>query len=220
MGRPISQVRDCRQNGLTHFTGEGPQGEWADLFYMWGTAGKTGWLIAQVRDCYAHWHQTSIGPHSAFKALSHSNLQQRTYPGERPPISEDLPSLKKKKKSFLTYFHTNESPTKYYASLANTSVQFLGRWQSHWVKSCCSWSLLYNTTLRSRADSLCSHVILHEWLTFYSVFLNIQLKWCTYSTDMVGASWNCCCLRAFCVHHTTRHHVTSCKATYVKCMCV
>ena len=37
------------------------------------------------------------------------------------------------------------------------------------------WSLLYSAILRSRADSLCSHVILHEWIAFYSVFfLNIH----------------------------------------------
>ena len=35
------------------------------------------------------------------------------------------------------------------------------------------WSLLYSTVLRSRADSLRSHVIRHEWLAFYSAFLNI-----------------------------------------------
>ena len=28
----------------------------------------------------------------------------------------------------------------------------------------------------------------------------------------------CSHLNAFCVHHTTMHHVTSCKATYVRCM--
>ena len=37
---------------------------------------------------------------------------------------------------------------------------------------CCCWSLLYSAILRSRADSLLSHVILHEWLAFYSTFLN------------------------------------------------
>ena len=36
------------------------------------------------------------------------------------------------------------------------------------------WLLLYNAILRSRADSLRSHVILHEWTAFYSAFLNIQ----------------------------------------------
>jgi len=39
---------------------------------------------------------------------------------------------------------------------------------------CCCWSLLDSAVLRSRADSLRSHVILHEWLTFYSAFLNIH----------------------------------------------
>ena len=36
------------------------------------------------------------------------------------------------------------------------------------------WSLLHSAVLRSRADSLRSHVILHEWLAFYSAFLNIH----------------------------------------------
>ena len=35
---------------------------------------------------------------------------------------------------------------------------------------------------------------------------------------MAGTTRNCCHLGAFCVHHTTVHHVTSCKATYVRCM--
>ena len=43
-------------------------------------------------------------------------------------------------------------------------------------------------------------------------------KWCTYSGGMAGATWNCCHIGAFCVHHTTMHHVTSCKATCVRCM--
>ena len=32
------------------------------------------------------------------------------------------------------------------------------------------WSLLHCAILRSQADSLCSHVILHEWIAFYSGF--------------------------------------------------
>ena len=42
--------------------------------------------------------------------------------------------------------------------------------------SCVSyyWSLLYSAILRSRTDSLRSHVILHEWIAFYSAFLNIH----------------------------------------------
>ena len=39
---------------------------------------------------------------------------------------------------------------------------------------CCCWSLLYSAILRSRADSLRSRVILHQWLAFYSAFLNIH----------------------------------------------
>ena len=80
------------------------------------------------------------------------------------------------------------------------------------------WSLLYNAILRSRADSLRSQVILHEWIAFYSAFVEYPPKWWTYSAGMAGATWNCCHLGAFCAHHTTMHHVTSCKATYVRCM--
>ena len=37
---------------------------------------------------------------------------------------------------------------------------------------CCCWSLLCSAVLRSRAESLRSHVILPEWLAFYSAFWN------------------------------------------------
>ena len=36
------------------------------------------------------------------------------------------------------------------------------------------WSLLYSAILRSWADSLRSHVILHERIAYYSAFLNIH----------------------------------------------
>ena len=39
---------------------------------------------------------------------------------------------------------------------------------------CYCWLLLYSAILRSRANLLRSHVILHEWLAFYSAFLNIH----------------------------------------------
>ena len=72
------------------------------------------------------------------------------------------------------------------------------------------WLLLYSAILRSQADSLLLHVILHEWIAFYSAFKKKNpLKWCTYSAGMAGATRNCCHLGAFCVHHTTMHHVTS-----------
>ena len=43
------------------------------------------------------------------------------------------------------------------------------------------WSLLYSAILRSRADSLRSHAILHEWMAFYSAFFEYLPKWCTYN---------------------------------------
>ena len=94
----------------------------------------------------------------------------------------------------------------------------VGAAKSFWI-SCC-WSLLNSAILRSRADSLCSHVILHEWIAFNSALFEYPPKWCTYSAGMAGATWNCCLLGTFCVHHTTMHHATSCKATYVRCMCI
>ena len=93
------------------------------------------------------------------------------------------------------------------------------RCSNHWAipapGRCWCWSLLYSAILRSRADALRSHVILHEWLAFYSVFLNIHRSGVLNNADMAGATWNCCLLGAFSVQHTTMHHVTSCKATYV-----
>ena len=44
--------------------------------------------------------------------------------------------------------------------------------------------LLYSAFLRSRADSLHSYVILHEWLAFDGTFFEYPLKWCTYSAGM------------------------------------
>ena len=78
---------------------------------------------------------------------------------------------------------------------------------------CCCWSLLYSAIIRSWADSLHSHVILHEWLAVYNVFLNIHgRKWCTYSASMADATWNCCHLSMFCVHHANHapHHFMQC----------
>ena len=68
---------------------------------------------------------------------------------------------------------------------------------------------IYSAILRSRADSLRSHVILHECIAFYSAFLNIH--WC--HKNLLPERVN---IGTFCVHHTTMHRVTSRKAT---CMC-
>ena len=66
---------------------------------------------------------------------------------------------------------------------------------------CYYWLILYSAILRSRADSLHSNVILHEWIAFYSAFFEYPPKWCTYSAGMAGATTNCCHLSMFCVHH-------------------
>ena len=41
------------------------------------------------------------------------------------------------------------------------------------------WSLSYSAVLRCWADSLRSHVILHEWIAFYGAFFEYPPKWCT-----------------------------------------
>ena len=61
------------------------------------------------------------------------------------------------------------------ASFKNTSYpHFCCCWVETWFKYYYHWSLLYSAVLRSRADSLRSHVILHEWIAFYCTFLNIH----------------------------------------------
>ena len=44
----------------------------------------------------------------------------------------------------------------------------------HKQNCCCCWSLLYITILHSRADSLRLHVILLEWIAFYSAFFTVH----------------------------------------------
>ena len=53
------------------------------------------------------------------------------------------------------------------------AMEILTQWPSYQGCCCCSWLLLYSAILRSQADSMHSHVILHAWLAFYSPFLNI-----------------------------------------------
>ena len=73
--------------------------------------------------------------------------------------------------------------------------------------ACLIWLIddcLYSAVLRSRADSLRSHVILCEWQAFYIVgfFFYHPPKCCTYtySTGMASATWNCCHLGTSCVY--------------------
>ena len=67
------------------------------------------------------------------------------------------------------------------------------------VKENVFWLFLYSTILRSRVYSLRSHVTLHEWIAFYSAFLNIHqsgvltaLAWLVpYETAAVSAQVLC-----------------------------
>ena len=56
------------------------------------------------------------------------------------------------------------------------------------------WLLLYSAIPRSRADSLRSHVILREWLAFYSAFFNIHrsgvLTALAWLVPLVTAVWS------------------------------
>ena len=78
-----------------------------------------------------------------------------------------------------------------FAALAPRSLyrRLLSR---QWSYCFCCWSLSYSTILCSQADSLCLHVILHEWPAFYSAFLNIHQSGVLNGTDMTGATWNYC----------------------------
>ena len=96
--------------------------------------------------------------------------------------------------------------------LAVSEIYFQVDWLIDW------WSLIQRYSPLSWADSLRSPVVLHEWQVFIARFLNIHRRgvlkrwhgWCHMKLQPSR--------RKFCVHHTTLHHVTSCKATYVRCM--
>ena len=112
-----------------------------------------------------------------------------------------------------THMHTHIcTHTHTYIHSMYVCPQFVYRWI--WLIDDC----LYSAILHSRADSLHSHVILHEWLSFYGAFLNIHqsgvltaLAWLVpHETAAVSAQFLC----------APYNHApfTSCKATYVRCM--
>ena len=77
------------------------------------------------------------------------------------------------------------------------------------------WSLLYSAILCSRAGSLRLHVILHEWLAFYSTFLNIHRSGVLTALAWLVPHETAAISHVLC---TPYNHATSCKATYVRCM--
>ena len=100
----------------------------------------------------------------------------------------------------------------------HTMIQ--ARWSGSNVRYRHSWSLLYSAILRSRADSLHSHAILHEWLVFCCTFLNTHRNGVLTALAWLVPHETVPHLGLFCVHHASMHHVTSCKATYVRYMCI
>ena len=73
-------------------------------------------------------------------------------------------------------------------------------------------SFFYSAILRSRANSVRSHVILNEWplakISVARVFQNppkCSLLTALFGCCRAGTTWNCCRHGAFCVHHTTMH---------------
>ena len=77
---------------------------------------------------------------------------------------------------------------------------------------CCCCSFLCSAILCSWADSLHSHVILHEWIAFYSAFLTIHS-----SGVLTVLAWLVPHETAAIMAHSV-YHVTSCKAMYVRCI--
>ena len=80
------------------------------------------------------------------------------------------------------------------------------------------YHFLYSDILCSQADSPHSHVILHEWISFYSAFLNSHqsgvltaLAWLVpHETAAISAH------SVYTIQPWTMHHVTSCKATCIR----
>ena len=132
--------------------------------------------------------------------------------------------------SWLLHIHAFMSSVHDCRSCVRLCMSFGGVDFWSWVSSAKSWWLidwliddhLYSAILRSLEQTHCARLWFYmSDKLFYSAFFWI-------STEVVYLQrWHGWChmklqpsRRKFCVHHTTMHHVTSCKATYVRCMCV
>ena len=83
---------------------------------------------------------------------------------------------------------------------------------------CCCWLLLYSAILRSRADSLRPHVIMHEWIVFYSAFLNIH--WSGVLTVLAWLVLHETAAISVCSVYTIQPCIMSLHAPYIRCMCI
>ena len=100
---------------------------------------------------------------------------------------------------------SNSQPDKPNATASQQLVSYLSwHFQPVSVPVTCHYyyfylSLLYSTFLRSWADSLCSHVILHEWIFFSSAFLWISTEvvclqcWHGWCHKKLLPSWHVLC---------------------------
>ena len=131
------------------------------------------------------------------KQASHENIQdiKQTFNISIIGISSNLPRTLELKKNVhsknffvvitLSHCDLRILMTRLIAGILEVLVQLSEWWE---ILHCCGggccccccwwwwwwWSLLYSAILCSGADSLRSHVILHDWLAFYSAFLNIH----------------------------------------------
>jgi len=79
-----------------------------------------------------------------------------------------LPKEGKRKKKKRKEKKANDCLAGRILTLESDYVKFMK--ETAYVVDCCCWSLLYSAILRSRADSLRSHLILPEWLVFIARF--------------------------------------------------
>ena len=121
----------------------------------------------------------------------------------------------------LSVTHTYDSISYICVTTINDVTKYTIMCDCYELHTCERYQLIDWRSL-SWADSLRSHVILDEWPAFYSAFFKIIFyihlsgvlkRWHGwYHTKLLPSR------RKFCVHHTTILHITSCKATYVRCM--
>ena len=115
----------------------------------------------------AMWKQGGKKEHSDMNLLNSSQWQQPHHISDNDHKHNQMIFLWKQ---WSKQFREAGGCTK----VTHWAMEILTQWPSYQGCCCCSWLLLYSAILRSQADSMHSHVILHAWLAFYSAFLNIH----------------------------------------------